>query len=148
MTIMEQYVDIFTIPKTIKDKKVYLAHCVSADLAMGAGIAVQFNKEYHIKETLDIYWPDHPEILNYPSCFMVDRVFNLVTKERYWHKPTYATMEAALHKLADLCKKHDAKYLAMPRIGCGLDKLSWPSVKMLIHNAFSGMDINIFICVK
>lgn len=30
----------------------YLAQCVSADFAMGAGIAVQFNKHFNVKENL------------------------------------------------------------------------------------------------
>jgi hypothetical protein len=30
----------------------YLVQCISADFAMGAGIAVQFNKHFNVKENL------------------------------------------------------------------------------------------------
>ena len=79
---------------------------------------------------------------------MVDRVFSLVTKERYYQKPTYGSMEQALLSLAEMCDTHDVKILAMPHIGCGLDQLEWGEVKPLIYNAFAGMRTRIIVCEK
>ena len=36
--------------------------------------------------------------------------------------------------------------LAMPCIGCGLDKLKWEKVREIIKEIFEDMDIEILIC--
>lgn len=36
--------------------------------------------------------------------------------------------------------------IAMPKIGCGLDKMNWNVVKDLISNTFINTDFNILIC--
>lgn len=38
--------------------------------------------------------------------------------------------------------------LAMPRIGCGLDKLEWSKVKAIIEEVFADTDVEILVCVK
>ena len=70
----------------------YLAHCISADFGMGKGIVVEFNKRFNMKRKLQ---ESNPNYLSYwkryemiADCIKVDKVFNLITKERYFHKPT------------------------------------------------------------
>ena len=36
--------------------------------------------------------------------------------------------------------------IAIPKLGCGLDKLEWDKVKKLIENIFSDIDIKIIVC--
>ena len=36
--------------------------------------------------------------------------------------------------------------LAMPKIGCGLDKLKWNNVRCIIKDIFKDLDIEIKIC--
>ncbi len=136
MIIREEKRDLFSV-----DQKYALAHCVSSDYALGAGIAVEFNKKFNMRKRLE-------EIGShmYPECVPVDNVFNLVTKERYWHKPTYETLEDSLLEMKEMIMYKGVKYLAMPRIGSGLDKLSWPKVKSLIEEIFSDLEIEILIC--
>ena len=38
------------------------------------------------------------------------------------------------------------KKIAMPLIGCGLDRLEWEDVKTIIINTFQDTDIEILIC--
>ena len=45
-------------------------------------------------------------------------IFNLVTKERYFQKPTYESLQSSLNNLRKLCEKLDVRVLAMPKIGC------------------------------
>lgn len=40
---------------------------------------------------------------------------------------------------------HGVEHLAMPRIGCGLDQLSWEKVLETIHTVFHNVSINITI---
>lgn len=36
--------------------------------------------------------------------------------------------------------------IAMPKIGCGLDRLSWDKVEPMIKEIFKDLDIEIIIC--
>jgi hypothetical protein len=47
--------------------------------------------------------------------------------------------------MRDHCAEHGVKYLAMPRIGCGLDRLEWRDVKPKIEEIFSPLDISITV---
>lgn len=44
-----------------------------------------------------------------------------------------------------LSKEGNIKYLGIPKLGCGLDKLQWGKVKELIERHFKDLDINIEI---
>lgn len=47
MTFTEKNMDLFSVPNDY-----YLAHCISADFALGAGIAVEFNKRFDMRRKL------------------------------------------------------------------------------------------------
>ena len=118
----------------------YYVHCVSRDYACGAGIAKEFNKRYDLTRKLSKQEPH--------KCMMVDNVINLVTKSKYWQKPTYDSLKESLIEFRDaLCQFSNptlfAKTLVMPRIGCGLDKLQWKNVKKMIKEIFKDTDIAI-----
>lgn len=129
------------------DEKYYLAHCISADYKLGAGIAVEFNKRYDMSSKLKECKSDL-----FPSCIYIDGVFNLITKEKYWNKPTYGTLRKSLEIARDMMinfyKEDEIKieYLAIPKIGCGLDRLNWIKVEEIIKDVFTDMDIEILVC--
>ena len=39
------------------------------------------------------------------------------------------------------------KTLAMPKIGCGLDRCSWEDVEQIIKDVFNDTDIKVIVCV-
>lgn len=43
-------------------------------------------------------------------------------------------------------KKQGIRQLAIPKIGCGLDKLDWRIVKSILERTFYGMDVQILVC--
>jgi O-acetyl-ADP-ribose deacetylase (regulator of RNase III) len=43
------------------------------------------------------------------------------------------------------CEEHDVKKLAMPRIGCGLDRLDWNEVREIIKQTFQEINIELTI---
>lgn len=45
-----------------------------------------------------------------------------------------------------ICQKETITKIAMPVIGCGLDKLSWDKVSEAIKEVFSDSDIEILVC--
>ena len=109
----------------------YYVHCISRDYACGAGIVKEFNRRYNLTPRLSA--------MPRTKAMLVDDVFNLVTKPKYWMKPTYESLKECLLELST----KNAKTLVMPKIGWGLDKLKWDAVKKLIEDVFR--DINITI---
>jgi O-acetyl-ADP-ribose deacetylase (regulator of RNase III) len=128
------------------DKKYSLAHCISEDCAMGAGIAVAFDKEFrgmknYCKRVLKENNLSFPCVIPFSDN---DRtIFNMVTKKVYYGKPTYITITKCIEEMADMCHKHEIKYLAIPKIGCGLDRLQWGKVREIIQDKFKDLDIEI-----
>ena len=122
------------------DKKYYLAHCISADAKMGAGIAVEFAKKFSAIKKLQNQSND------VGTCVLVDKILNLITKKAYYGKPTYESLTSSLMDMRDICLSNDIKYVAMPKIGCGLDRLSWGKVREIIQELFSDTNIEILIC--
>lgn len=131
--------DLFNTPSTYA-----LVHCISKDCGMGAGIAVQFNKKFKLKMPLLARNPQVGQAVMYQTDSRT--VFNLITKQNYWHKPTYATLLKTLEDMREQVVKHDIKQIAMPKIGCGLDKLEWHMVRKLIEDVFRDVDVEIKIC--
>ena len=68
-----------------------------------------------------------------------------VTKPKYFHKPTYETLQSSLNAMKQHCVEHEVKMLAMPRIGCGLDRLEWSKVKEMIIQTFQNTNTNVTI---
>lgn len=143
MTIREEKRDLFAVPHGY-----YLAHCISGDYALGAGIAKQFDEVYNMRFKLHKNFPiaDGDTYANVELALLIDNVFNLVTKPRYYHKPTYDSLYETLVDMRDQCEELDITKLAMPRIGCGLDKLDWEEVESMIENVFEETNIDILIC--
>ena len=115
----------------------YYVHCISRDYACGAGIAKEFNKRYNLSLRL----LDLPRT----SCMVIDDVISLVTKSKYWQKPTYDSLRKTLVDLKELCGESllNVKTLIMPKIGCGLDKLQWKNVKKMLKEIFEDTDVAI-----
>ena len=146
MTYREDRKDLFTVPEDY-----YLAHCISADCGMGKGIVVEFNKRFDMKRTLQTKYPDYLNQYTHKriggDC-LLDRVLNLITKERYFHKPTIITMRLALEKMKQICFENNIKKIAMPVIGCGLDRLNWNDVSEQIKSTFVDTDVEILVCKR
>jgi hypothetical protein len=139
MTITIENRDLFTAPQGY-----YLAHCISADFALGAGIAKAFDSVYNMRFKLfreyDMYTYEGGDAL------LIDNTFNLVTKPKYYHKPTYDSLREALIEMREQMEMLSVTKLAMPKIGCGLDRLSWPNVYDIICEVFEDTNVEILIC--
>lgn len=136
MKITEIQKDLFEVGDNY-----HLAHCISSDYALGAGIAVVFNKKYDMRRKLFLRGTGKS-----PDCIQIGNVFNLVTKNKCWQKPTYEDLKVSLIKMRDTILLKDIAHLAMPRIGSGLDRLEWSKVKEIIEDVFQDVEIEILIC--
>ena len=120
-----------------------LAHCVSQDLAMSKGIAVIFKEKFG---NVDKLLNQKKKIGECAFLKFDDRmIFYLITKNKYYHKPTYDNLRKSLCDMKKLCIDNDITKLSMPKIGCGLDKLDWNKVKGILSDIFSDLDIQINI---
>lgn len=143
MIFNEAQQDLFTVPQGY-----YLAHCISGDYALGAGIAKKFDEVYNMRFKLHRNYaiPDGAKFANVGRALLVDNVFNLVTKQRCFHKPTYDSLYDTLIDMREQCEDFGITKLAMPLIGCGLDRLNWEQVKDVIDDVFNETNIEILIC--
>lgn len=121
-----------------------LAFCVSADFAMYAGIAAEFEKRFGVKEILQQKYPDFVNIWHKNHmggcCIRVGRVLALVTKERYYHRETYAGLEQAVKDMEEMCMKEEITKVAMPMVGTGLGGLDWEVVSGILDTV-EGVEI-------
>ena len=108
-----------------------IAHCISADFKLGAGIARSIKRRFPTqcpdKEAIasEVIWPQWiPESQRL--------VYHLITKVRYFHKPTYNALRLSLKAMKNHAESKKVLRISMPQIGCGLDKLDWRKVRTLI----------------
>lgn len=142
MTYKEIYGNLFDLPDDC-----ILAHCISADFALGAGIAAQFTAKGVRDELFSKYaaniW------VNEGYCLMTNntpfKVANLVTKEKCYYKPTLKSVAEALISFRDQLTEFPVK-IGMPCIGSGLDRLKWEDVKDIVKSVFEDVDCEIIVC--
>ena len=115
--IQETYSDLFSASEDF-----CLVHCVSRDFHMGKGIALEFRNRFgRVNELL----AQNPNIGGFAVlCANNQYVFYLVTKERYFHKPSYEDLRNSLENMKNFCIANNLNKIAMPKIGCGLDRLN------------------------
>ncbi len=140
MEFREVQQDLFSV-----GSEYHLVHCISSDKQMDAGIAYHFNKKFKIRSLLA---KKSEAELKHPTCIKTEgtRVFNLITKERYWNIPTYENLEEALIQMKNQIVKEKITKLAMPKIASGLDKKKWEKVREIIKKVFKDTDVEIMVC--
>ena len=143
MTYKEIKKDLFNVPAYY-----CLAHCINGNYTLGAGIARIFTSEMDMQNCLKWLYPikDGEQTKYIGKALLVGNVFNFVTKAFHYNKPTYESLYSALKDMHEQCKELGIKHLAMPKIGCGLDRLDWDKVSVMIKEVFDDLDIDILIC--
>ncbi len=143
MIYLEEQGDLFT-DEILSEYA--LCHCISSDYALGAGIAKTF-AAMGVKQRLCTEFPKLWQGRGY--CLFVEvngvLVANLVTKQRYFHKPSLETLRQSLEDLRGQAIELNLKKLVMPKIGCGLDKLKWEDVSAVIKEIFGRTDMEILV---
>ena len=134
--------DLFDAPQSNS-----LGHCISADASMHKGIATQFKRKFGRIDEIRKKAQDNTGLVPLkikPGKF----IYNLVTKSKCYHKPTYQSLEKSLEALRLHVRQHKVTQLALPKIGCGLDGLDWLVVQYMIEKIFSehhGLTITIYV---
>lgn len=136
-----------------------ICHCISTDCAMGAGVVVPIKKKHigvkpacqeYVKEmtrekslgTSFRYEDEKGVCYNMFSKFSVrDNAYNLPDGEYL------KNLKSCLHDLRNQMVFRREKYLAMPKIGSGLDRCNWEDVKTIVKEVFSDTDITVLVCL-
>lgn len=127
----------------------HFAHCISKDCRMGAGVALSFVSHFG-GSSFRRAVADQAKSVGDVAVVTVGgkTIYNLITKDRYFQKPTMATLIASLLAMRRHAVANRVKSITMPRIGCGLDKLPWVNVRQALEDIFSQTDIAITIIDK
>lgn len=109
---------------------------------MGKGIAVLFKTQFGGVEELKA------QHIGVGGVAVLDRtqqegrfIYYLITKPKYFHKPTYATLASSLAAMFQHMSAHGVTQVSMPEIGCGLDMLEWPKVREMLNTMLTGSGI-------
>ncbi|XP_072419450.1 ADP-ribose glycohydrolase OARD1-like isoform X2 [Chiloscyllium punctatum] len=90
-----------------------LAHCISEDLRMGAGIAVVFKRMFQSVEEL---LSQKKKVGDVAVLKTKQRyVYYLITKKASYQKPTYENLQSSLEAMKEHCLKHGISRISMPR---------------------------------
>lgn len=73
-------------------------------------------------------------------------IYYLVTKWLSSSKPIYEDFFSSLIKFRDHVHENGVKKVAIPKIGCGLDRLEWGQVKRMLAFLFRDVDVEITVC--
>lgn len=141
--VTERQQDLFDVPTDYS-----LAHCVSQDLAMSRGIAKVFRSKFGRLKELHQQNPRVGKLVHLKDNSTTRKryVYYLVTKSRFYSKPTYETLWESLQELRKHLLENDVLKLAIPKLGCGLDGLNWRVVRNMLEVLFQNTGIDIRAC--
>lgn len=103
------------------NSSVAFSHSISADFddrrQMSAGVAVVFRRQFGRPTATDCI----DEKLTYQQVLSGASVYGLVTKARYFNKPSPQTYDAAFKVFLEAFKSRNLKYLLCSPMGCVRD---------------------------
>ncbi|XP_077190501.1 ADP-ribose glycohydrolase OARD1 isoform X3 [Paroedura picta] len=110
---------------------------------MSAGIAAIFKKKFGgVQELLN-----QRKTTGEVAVLKTEKryVYYLITKNKYFHKPTYDNLRNSLEAMKIHCLKNSVTCISMPKIGCGLDRLDWSKVSLMLEEVFKDTNIKITV---
>ena len=121
-----------------------IAHCVSKDLKMFKGLARSFRDEW--PGQIDELKKMDLEVGQVGAIKEQERfIYHLVIKGKFNEQPKHDPLKQTLVKLKEHMVANDITEVSLPKIGSGLNRLSWPDVKTMIEEVFQDTNIKIII---
>ncbi|KAL4104074.1 hypothetical protein QTP88_019387 [Uroleucon formosanum] len=128
------------------DPTISLACCVSADFKMTHGVAVQMRRKFGNLTQLRRLQKKVTEVA---SLEITDRnIFYLLTKEKFWQKPTCEDIFQSLQNLKKICQERKVTRLACPRLAIDRDGIKWETVRSMLYYTFRNSEIEIKIVTQ
>ncbi|XP_034249687.1 uncharacterized protein LOC117650391 [Thrips palmi] len=133
------YDNIFHSPPSIP-----LCHAVSHDGKFGKGLALELETLYRVKKDFlkqkDRGCPGLVISHSHGRC-----IVNVITKVKYYDKPTPEEVEQALITLRLWVIKHNVPAICMPEFSCGLDKMQLATLVEMLHRVFGDLAFRIYM---
>ena len=145
------------------------AHCIASDFGMYGGIARQFVGKYNMKNRLkemckhvSITQQTTTKIIHGKSfvvptgiitrptllgkALKVGNTYNLITKPITGYPPENNDLfKKSLEDLKRQMIANKEHYLAIPKLGCGIDRMDWDDVSWIIQRIFQDTEITITV---
>ena len=123
-----------------------IGHCNSADAKMRRGFADFLS--HHISDLRPTC--KKARLLKgqvFPFWDSLNRryIYNIVTKDKFSDKPGLPTLLSTLEAMKSHASMYGISTVAIPQIGCGLDKMNWQDVVKLLRDVFAYSDIHIVV---
>lgn len=129
--------NLFSAPKFMP-----LVHCISYDARMGKGIAKEFQYRFNLRNSI---LSAHREVGGLVAVFRGRFIVNLITKLRYYDKPTEHDLRSSLIALKQFLQYNGITEVAMPEIAAGLDGVDLNRVINLLYEIFWNTPVTIFM---
>lgn len=130
------------IPTT--DSQCALAHCVSKDLITHCWIACDLNTRYGWRETMKLR---KPQVGN--ACVLTGNsryIYYVAANTNCYITPTTTKLRFSLISVRTHRHNHALTTLAIPKIACGLDQLTWTYTQHRILDIVDAHNITIMMC--
>ena len=119
-----------------------IAHCIPADFTVYGVTAQRIDDVYDLVDLIKhdyMDWEVRPDVgdVNY-----LKNVFTLFATPKKYARPSMEDLRKCVANLAQECVDLGIMHLAMPRIGCGHNKLKWDEVKDMICEEFEKVYTN------
>lgn len=142
---LSKYINIKLIEENLLNVPIFykVAQAINSDLTFSPkGLTGLMDKYFNIGNQLLDYINVEWEV---GDVIPTGPVYNLLTKNNKDDCVTYENLRICFENLRDLCYRDKTKFLAIPKIGCGRDKLEFAKVLYLICDVFGNTDIQ--VCV-
>lgn len=145
MKIKEITEDILSMPQGY-----YLAHYISGDYIPNTDISKRIYDTYNMKNKLDRDYaiPVNKKYANVGRALLIDNVFNLITKQRYFHKSLYEDIYDTFIDMREQINDFGIEKLAIPKLIENGNCIEWDRVLDIIEDVFRDSDVSIVVCSK
>lgn len=131
-----------------------LVNTVNCVGVMGRGIALQFKKAFPANFKAYKSVCDRKEL--HPGLmFIFDNaaldgrqryIINFPTKRHWKGKSKIEDIQAGLSTLVQEVRRLNIQSISIPPLGCGLGGLDWPTVRLMVEDAFASLpDVRVFL---
>ena len=123
-----------------------IGHCISADAKMSKGFAdFLSHKIPGLRSTCKKAKLLIGQVFPFWDSTSRRYIYNLVTKERFFDKPDLSTLLTTLEAMKSHATTNGVSTIAIPKLGCGLDKMNWQEVVKLLRDVFAYSDVHVVV---
>ena len=123
-----------------------IGHCISADARMSKGFAdFLSHRILGLTSTCRKARLFMGQVYPFWDSTGKRYIYNLVTGERFCHKPNLSTLSKTLEAMKIHASTNGISTTAIPKLGCGLDQMNWQEAVKLLRDNFPHAGVQIVV---